>query len=260
MSDRDPPRLSESGDADATLRDAIRESKNDLPDEARLAAIALKLGPIVGIAGGAAGAAGGGGAGGGAAAASGAGAAKASVAPAAVKIGGMTLGMKIAAAAAVTAVAVGGTAVVGPRVIANKPAVRAPTSMVSAPRPSATSSSAKIDLSLPPASASAAPLPVPTPKATMIVPPNPDDELRQIQRAQDALNANDPASALSLCNDDAIIFPHGQLAQEREVIAIHALVRLGRMDEANAREKKFEKDYPGSAQIPRARQLVGGSP
>ena len=258
-SDRDPPRLSQSGDS-AFLRDAIRESKSDLPDEARLAAIALKLGPIVGIAGGAAGAAGGGGAGGGAAAAGSAGAAKASVAPAAVKIGGMTLGMKIATAAAVTAVAVGGTAVVAPRVIANKTAVTAPTAMVSAPRASAAATSTKIDLSLPPASASAAPLPVPTPKATMIVPPNSADETRTLERAQDALNANDPATALSLCNDDAIIFPHGPLAQEREVYAINALTRLGRMDEAKARAKKFEKDYPGSAALPRVRQLVGGSP
>lgn len=254
--DRDPPRLSDTGDS-AFLRDALRESKNDLPDEARLAAIALKLGPIVGIAGGAAGAAGGGG---GAAAAGGGAAVKASVAPAAVKIGGMTLGMKIAAAAAVTAVAVGGTVVVAPRVIANKPAMTAPTAMVSAPQVSSMPTSAKIDLSLPPASASAAPLPVPTPKATMIVPPNPDDELRTLNRIQAALNANDPATALSLCNDDAIIFPHGQFAQEREVHAIDALKRLGKMSDARAREKKLEADYPGSTSVVRAREILGGTP
>ncbi|MGH7280915.1 MAG: hypothetical protein ACRELY_05275 [Polyangiaceae bacterium] len=250
--DRDPPRLSQSGDS-AFLRDAIRESKSDLPDEARLAAIALKLGPIVGIAGGAAG-------GGGAAAAGGGAAAKASVAPAAAKIGGMTLGMKIAAAAAVTAVAVGGTAVVAPRVMSNKPAVTAPTAMVSAARASSSSTSTTIDLSLPPASASAGPLPVPKPTATMTVPPNPDDEMRTLDRAQAALNANDPATALSLCNDDAIEFPHGTNAQEREVMAINALTRLGKMNEAKARAKKFEKDYPGSAALPRVHQLVGGSP
>lgn len=257
MSDRDPPRLSESGDS-VFLRDAIRESKNDLPDEARLAAIALKLGPIVGIAGGAAGAAGGGG--GGAAAAGGGAAAKASVAPAAVKIGGMTLGMKIAAAAAVTAVAVGSTAVVAPRVMSSKSVASAPTAMVSAPRAPATSTSTKLDLSLPPASASAAPLPVPTPKTTTIAAPNPDDEVKNVERAQDALVANDPARALALCNDDANIFPHGPNAQEREVIAIDALTRLGKVDQANARAKKFEKDFPGSALIPRVHQLVGGSP
>ena len=90
----------------------------------------------------------------------------------------------------------------------------------------------------------------------MIVPPNPDDEVRTLERAQDAL-ASDPKKALSLCNDDVIIFPHGALAQEREVIAIDALTRLGKMSDAKARAKKFENDYPSSAALPRVHKLIG---
>jgi len=249
MSEQDPPRLSldsSGNEGNAFLRDAIADSKRDLPDETRLAAIALKLGPLLG-----AGAAGGGGA----AAASGAGAAKASVAPAAAKIGAMSASMKLATAVAVT-VAIGGGAVVAPRMISRPSAVTvAPTTNVVTSPSTALTSSTTI-LSLPPASASIAP-PATPPTATMIVPPNPADEQRTLDRAQAALRADDPANALSLCNDDAILFPHGNLAQDREVIAIDALTRLGKMSDAKARAKKFEHDFPSSPDIPHIHTLIG---
>ena len=242
--EQDPPRLSlDSGNA--FLRDAIEDSKRDLPDETRLAAIALKLGPVLG-----AGAAGGGGA----AAASSAGAAKASVAPAAAKIGAMSAGMKLATAVAVT-VAIGGGAVMAPRLAPHSSTVTiAPTTTAIAISPSATSSSS-ISLALTPASASVAPPPTP-PAATMIVPPNPEDEVRMLQHAQDSL-ATDPKNALSICNDEQIVFPHGPLSQEREVIAIDALIRLGNVSDAKARAKKFEKDFPHSPALQRVHQLIG---
>jgi hypothetical protein len=250
MSDQDPPRLSEISDSknesENLLRDAIEDSKRDLPDETRLAAIALKLGP--GILGGAAAAGG--------AAAGGAGAAKASVAPAAAKIGAMSASMKLATAVAVT-VAIGGSAVVVPKIISptTSAVTVAPTTNATS---SATSSSASaINLALPPASASVAP---PSPFASMkplVIPPrNPDDETKAIQQAQDALKT-DPEYALAQCDDDAKLFPNGTLAQEREVIAIDALTRLGRMPEAKARAKKFATDYPNSADMPRVQKLVG---
>jgi hypothetical protein len=250
MSDQDPPRLSQSHDVENDfLRDAIEDSKRDLPDETRLAAIALKLGP--GILGGAAAAGGGGGA-----AAGGAGAAKASVAPAAAKIGAMSASMKLATAVAVT-VAIGGGAVVVPKIISPSTSavtVAATTNATSSATPSSTSA---INLALPPASASAAP---PSPFATMkplVIPPrNPDDEIKAIEQAQDALKT-DPEYALAQCDDDAKLFPNGSSAQEREVIAIDALTRLGRMPEAKARAKKFATDFPNSPAMPRVRKLVG---
>lgn len=249
MSEQDPARLSESRDAeDEILRNSIEESKRDLPDETRLAAIALKLGP--GILGAAAA----GGAGGGGGAAAGGAAAKASVAPAAAKIGAMSASMKLATAVAVT-LAIGGGAVVVPKIIS--PSTSAVTV---APTTNATSSSiassSALSLALPPASASAAPSPFPSMKPLVIPPRNPDDETKALQQAQDALKT-DPDYALAQCDDDAKLFPNGTLAQEREVVAVDALTRLGRMPEAKARAKKFLTDYPNSAQRLRVQQLVG---
>jgi hypothetical protein len=252
MSEQDPPRLSEisssEGDAENDfLRDAIRDSKRDLPDETRLAAIALKLGP--GILGGAAAAGGGGGG----AAAGGAGAAKASVAPAAAKIGAMSASMKFATAVAVT-VAIGGGAIVVPRIISptTSAVTVAPTTNSTS---SAIASSSAINLALPPASASAAP-PFPSMKPLVIPPRNPDEETKALEQAQDALNT-DPDYALAQCDDDAKLFPNGTLAQEREVVAIDALTRLGRMPEAKARAKKFATAYPNSAHLWQVQKLVG---
>ncbi|MEO8798708.1 MAG: hypothetical protein ABI551_12550 [Polyangiaceae bacterium] len=251
MNERDPARLAHDPRTSGLLREALRESKTDLPDDARLAAIALKLGTVVGAAGG-----------GGAAAAAGAGgAAKASVAPAAVKAGASALSFKIAAAVAAAAVAIGGGVVVAPRVLAPKPAVTvAASTTMAAPTKTAPLSTGASDYSLPPASASAEPLPVPsaTPsvKENALPPPNPDDEVKNLARAHATLATN-PALALAICNDDASVFPRGMLAQEREVIAIDALTRLGRLEAAKARAKKLEAQYPGSADLPRVRQLVG---
>jgi hypothetical protein len=97
---------------------------------------------------------------------------------------------------------------------------------------------------------------VPTAGAITIVPTNFEDETRRLELAVDAL-ASDPSHALSLCNDDAIIFPDSPLGQEREAIAIDALTRLGKMNDAKARAKKFAVDYPGSIHLSRVRRLVG---
>jgi len=249
MSDQDPPRLSDLGDSENDfLRDAIEDSKRDLPDETRLAAIALKLGP--GILGGAAAAGGGGGA------AAGAGAAKASVAPAAAKIGAMSASMKLATAVAVT-VAIGGSAVVVPKMISPSTSAVTVAPTTNTTSSGASSSSPTTNLALPPASASVAP---PSPFASMkplVIPPrNPDDEVKAIEQAQDALKT-DPDYALAQCDDDAKLFPNGQHAEDREVIAIDALTRLGRMPEAKARAKKFHADFPNSPAWPRVQHLIG---
>jgi hypothetical protein len=41
-------------------------------------------------------------------------------------------------------------------------------------------------------------------------------------------------------------FPHGQLAEEREVLAVQALVALGQGVDAKARAARFQKAYPAS--------------
>jgi hypothetical protein len=47
------------------------------------------------------------------------------------------------------------------------------------------------------------------------------------------------------------------LAQEREVIAVEALEKLGRTAEADRRAQAFARAYPGSSHLPRLSTLVG---
>jgi len=82
------------------------------------------------------------------------------------------------------------------------------------------------------------------------------DELALLARAQAAL-ATDPGTALSLAATHAQTFPGGALAQEREVIAIDALLRLGRKTEGTARAKAFHQQFPASAHGRRVDVLVG---
>lgn len=70
-------------------------------------------------------------------------------------------------------------------------------------------------------------------------------EATLLEQARAALSAS-PAQALRLAQQHAQQFPHGLLTQEREVIAISALRRLGRTTEADARAARFDARYPHS--------------
>ena len=67
-----------------------------------------------------------------------------------------------------------------------------------------------------------------------------------LAQAQAALQSN-PSRALALTREHKRRFPNGALAQEREVIAIEALKRMGDGESARKRAKDFENSYPGSA-------------
>ena len=71
-----------------------------------------------------------------------------------------------------------------------------------------------------------------------------------LARAQAAL-ATQPQTALGLTREHQRRFPRGTLAEEREVIAIEALKRLGRTRAASARAAEFERRYHGSVHQPR---------
>lgn len=64
-----------------------------------------------------------------------------------------------------------------------------------------------------------------------------------------------PAHTLSLVDRHAAAFP-GMLDQERELIAIEALLRLGRTDEGRARAERFAAEHPRSTYLPRLEALV----
>ena len=78
--------------------------------------------------------------------------------------------------------------------------------------------------------------------------PSPDafSEAALLEQARHALSSA-PATALALTAQHATRFPHGVLAQEREVIAIEALRRLHRTSEAERRAAAFDQAFPGSA-------------
>jgi hypothetical protein len=76
--------------------------------------------------------------------------------------------------------------------------------------------------------------------------PEANAELSVLQRARAAL-ASDPARALRLSSGHARDYPNSQFAQEREVIRIEALRKLGREDEARKRGRDFSERFPDSA-------------
>lgn len=81
-------------------------------------------------------------------------------------------------------------------------------------------------------------------------------EARMVDEARRALRTNAEA-ALRLTEQCAREFPNGGAATERSVIAIEALVRLGREAEARERLSRFEQAHPNSFHLPYLRRLLG---
>jgi outer membrane protein assembly factor BamD (BamD/ComL family) len=80
-----------------------------------------------------------------------------------------------------------------------------------------------------------------------------------LDAARVALGREDAASALAATETHAQRFPRGQLSEEREAIAIQALVLLGRLPDARARTDRFARAYPTSALLPVLREALGDS-
>jgi hypothetical protein len=68
--------------------------------------------------------------------------------------------------------------------------------------------------------------------------------------ARTALAQDDGTRALNLTDEHGRRFTHPQLAEEREAIAIQALVLAGRHAEARARAARFEASSPNSLFLP----------
>ncbi|WP_438000781.1 hypothetical protein WMF26_14155 [Sorangium sp. So ce185] len=100
----------------------------------------------------------------------------------------------------------------------------------------------------------------PTPDAIAAV--DNDDLVREsnlVDKSRAAL-AQDPAAALAALARHEADFPKGRLAEEREFIAIRALMRLGRADEARARAAAFVARYPSSSFAEPVRRIVSATP
>ena len=88
-----------------------------------------------------------------------------------------------------------------------------------------------------PSAASAAPSAAPSNLAA---------EQALIDTARSALARGRAADALRATDDHSREFPRGRLAEERETMAIQALLLAGRRGDAEARGQRFHKAYPGS--------------
>jgi hypothetical protein len=223
-----PDRLASSSD-DTLLREMLDAGKTELPDDAQLAAVARRLGPILGGPGGATGAA-----------------------PRAASRWAVA-----AKGVAVAAVVAGAVAVVA-RVVGAPPPAPAVSAAPALPSSHAAIPSAfaePVESAVPGAAAEATTTPAPrqaAPRPSQAAPrASPEeDETQLLERAEDALAAN-PTRALALADEHAHRFAGGMLRQEGEVIAIDALVRLGRRDAAVARALSFRRTYPASTHLRR---------
>jgi hypothetical protein len=83
----------------------------------------------------------------------------------------------------------------------------------------------------------------------------PPGETALLRDARLALNS-DPARALALTEQHRREYPNGGFSQEREVIAITALARLGRTSEARSRADRFRSAHPTSPYIERVNRAV----
>jgi len=223
MSERDPIRLSEPGSAASDdLRTLFRAGAEDLPTDAQLAALATKLGPVLD-------------------------------APSAG-----TAAVSNAARTKVIVAALGGVGagVVAWVLLSSSPGPSpVPSATVFEPEgaPSVAPPSGKPSVepqaepSAPPAAASNVEVTPSTARSTAAAPARPaESEAEFLERARGSLGQS-PSVALSLANQHRARYPSGVLAEEREVIAIEALKRLGRTAEAERRIEAFTRRYPGSA-------------
>lgn len=75
--------------------------------------------------------------------------------------------------------------------------------------------------------------------------------------AKAALGRSDAAASLQKLGEHARLYPHGALSEEREALAVQALVSLGRKSEAEARAQRFATSYPKSVLLPAVRASIG---
>lgn len=83
-------------------------------------------------------------------------------------------------------------------------------------------------------------------------------EIDLLARAHDALRSR-PAETLALCHEHEREFANGRFAQEREALAIEALLYLHRRSEAEQRWSVFQQRYPTSNHRTHLADLFSGA-
>lgn len=253
----DPKRLSELGsEAPDGLRNLLHVGRDDLPNKAQMDGLELRLASLLGpIAAGApapvptppsAPAPGAAGAGSAAPAAGGA-------------IKALAIGAVVVAVAGVAWLSTSGRrAEEAPKSAAPVEAPAAPPPLTSAPAngpetPPASPQSARVEATQAPHAASETAHRPGAAKEESV------SEAALLAQAQAALGKN-PRRALALTREHKRRFPDGALAQEREVIAIEALKRVGDDESAQRRATEFSERYPDSAHRRRVRGATSADP
>jgi len=242
-----------TGEASDLVRLALRRARADVPDAARMDALSRSIAAAVTAPppGGGSGGEGPGGAAGGAGG------------PAAIGPGaGAGVGAGKVAIGALVAVGVVAAAVLVLRVpTETKPTATAAPSTVVAPPATmrvATASPAVVAPEAPSLDVHALPsanVPSDQGRAADRAPVDSVAEMRMLEAAQAAL-ASAPSSALAACEEHARTYPRGALAEEREVLAVDALLRLGRRSAAEERAARFRAAHPASAHVRRLEALL----
>jgi hypothetical protein len=160
--------------------------------------------------------------------------------------------------------AMGGLAVSGAVVLADRPEPASPAIPAALPAPRAPEPPATAVASAPPPPAEPEPAVAPRrPPPSVASSPRTADSLAEetakLERARRALGS-DPGGALALLDEHAAAFPSGKLGAERELLAIDALVRLGRRDEARVRARAMLARSPGGLYAERLEKMFGGAP
>ena len=81
-------------------------------------------------------------------------------------------------------------------------------------------------------------------------------EVALLEQARKALQDGDAAHALDLASEHQRHFADGILVEEREALAIEALVKLGRVDPARSRWTTFASSYPRSNYRGRLQRMI----
>ena len=233
----DPRPWLEEGGTSPELKSLLDSARADEPSKEQLGRIAARLGPLL-VVPAAATVAGGGGAG----AAAGVGKATA----------GIALKVKVLVAVG-TVAAVGGSFQAGrvyeDKVAPPKVVEKIVVKEVPAPVPPPPA--------LEPVVAEPEPEAPAVPPKKAIAPTKPVGESALLEQAMSALQAGDAAKALKLCDRHAReLGANALLVQEREVIAIEALMKLDRKAEAKARAEKFRQAFPTSTHLLKVESLV----
>ena len=152
-----------------------------------------------------------------------------------------------------------------PKPLEQSPLVRTESSATAVPDGASSGATKTIEASVEPAAlpsvtASVAPS-VPEPAASGAQAKRPASTLAEeqalVDRARAALSRGRAADAKAATDEHVRRFPHGSLSEEREVLAIQALLGEGNRDGAKARADRFRKAYPRSVFLPSVERLVG---